>query len=257
MGRLRFDNRRALLFAAGVACNAAPVAHARTVVLNPAHDNTLIGPNGALSNGAGPGVFCGATSEFGPRRAVLQFAVFDSIPADSKIDHVRLRLHLNRSASGATEQALHRVLRSWGEAGSFSVGGGGALADSGDATWTFAYFDSVPWTAPGGDFVPAPSASADVDSAADYLWGDTPQLVADVQAWTDHPDSNFGWILIGDEKNVSAKRYDSRESTTPDFRPRLEIDFSPPTRVEPASWTRWKQRFRSRSPVSAPKQVKR
>ena len=41
-------------------------------------------------------------------------------------------------------------------------------------------------------------------------------MVADVQGWLDNPASNFGWLMLGDEStNLTAKRFDTRESTSP------------------------------------------
>jgi hypothetical protein len=255
----RFGPRldRAAILLAGVLC-WGPTADARRVVVPATKDNTLFGPfNGAFSNGVGPSVFSGATGGFGVRRALLQFGVADSLPARAQIDSVRLRLYLNRTSSGVFTHKLHRLLHDWGAAGSRSTGGGGDFAQPGDATWSHAFYDSVTWNTPGGDFESVASAAAVVDAIGDYFWGPTPQLAADVQNWVDHPDSNFGWILIGNESIRSAKRFDSRESVSPELRPELVIDFSPPTGTEAQSWSRIKQMFRRDPATAAKKQVKR
>lgn len=235
----------ALALALAVLCCSVAAAHARRVIIVASRDNTLFGPfSGAFSNGAGASLYCGATRDFGPRRALLQFALTDSLPIHVRIDSVRLRLHLNRTTTGAFTQTVHRLVRDWGEAGSVSPGGGGALAQPGDATWTHAFYDTAPWAVPGGDFVPTPSAAAVVDSVVrDYFWGSTPELVADVQAWADAPSANFGWILIGDESVTSAKRFDSRESPVVEARPELIVDYSIVSAVEARSWSWMKQQF--------------
>ena len=248
-------DRTAILRAVFLCAVTAATADARRVTVAASKDNTLFGPfNTAFSNGAGPGLFSGATRSFGPRRALLQFALTDSLPANVRIDSVRLRLHLNRASSGVFTHTLHRLLGDWGEAGSISLGGGGALAQPSDATWSHAFYDSVAWSAAGGDFAAAPSAAAAVDSLpGDYFWGSTPGLVADVQAWADQPGTNFGWILIGDESGTSAKRFDSREGAVPSLRPELIIDFSPASPVEIKSWSWAKQRLSRRAVAPSPK----
>lgn len=242
---------------AGLWC-VAGVADARRMVVPAARDNTLFGPfNSELSNGSGPGVFSGSTRGFGTRRALLQFALTDSLPGQAQIDSVHVRLHLNRTSTGAFTHRLHRLQHDWGEAASFTTGGGGALAQPGDATWSHAFWDSLPWSTPGGDFEAAISAEAVVDSIGDYFWGSTPQLVADVQAWVNDPATNFGWILIGDETTASAKRFDSRESATLELRPELVIDFSPPTHTAVQSWSGIKQMFKRGAAAAPRKQVRR
>lgn len=243
----------------GLLCCTAP-ADARRVIVPASKDNTLFGPfNTSFSNGAGPSVFAGATRDFGARRALLQFVLTDSVPPNVQIDSVRVRLHLNRTTSGAFTHTLHKLLQDWGEEGSISLGGAGALAFAGDATWSHAFFDSVAWNTPGGDFASAASAAAVVDSLPhDYFWGSTPALVADVQAWADDPAANFGWILIGDETGAgaSAKRFDARESVSPELRPELIIDYSPRTPVEVRSWSWAKQHLSRRGTAAAPKRGK-
>lgn len=235
--------------AAGVATIVclAPATGARRVVLTSTKDTTLHGPFGTqLSNGAGPSVFSGATQSFGVRRALLQFATLaDSLPAGAQVDSVQVQLHVDRAAAGSFVHRLHRVLADWGEAGSSSTGGGGAIAQAGDATWSHAFWETILWTTAGGDFATSASAQSTVGGIGDYTWGSTAALVADVQAWVDDSESNFGWILIGDEAQTSAKRFDSHESANAAGRPRLVVDFSPATAVLPVTWGAVKQLYES------------
>ena len=63
--------------------------------------------------------------------------------------------------------------------------------------------------------------------AGSYTWGSTPELVADVQSWADTPENNFGWIMIGDEVNMTnVKRFDSRNHANATVHPVLEIHYS-------------------------------
>ncbi|RMF61868.1 MAG: T9SS C-terminal target domain-containing protein, partial [Bacteroidetes bacterium] len=93
----------------------------------------------------------------------------------------------------------------------------------------FRFFDSTPWTTPGGDFDDTPSASTTVDGPGTYTWSST-NMVGDVQDWLERPEENFGWILLGEELvSRSARRFDSRESSTP---PTLTITYSMATASE-------------------------
>jgi serine protease len=54
-------------------------------------------------------------------------------------------------------------------------------------------------------------------------------MVADVQSWLDNPATNFGWLVLGDESTgTTAKRFDSRESTSP---PVLTIEYTEPSAI--------------------------
>ena len=52
-------------------------------------------------------------------------------------------------------------------------------------------------------------------------------MVADVQAWLNDPDTNFGWILIGNESDRQvAMRFNSRENSNEASRPVLEVQYT-------------------------------
>ena len=105
-------------------------------------------------------------------------------------------------------------------------GGGGAPATQGDATWLHTFFDTDLWQNPGGDFSDTVSASLEVAGIGSYTWGPTPEMRQDVQEWLDQPESNFGWVLVGDEDARGAtKRFDSRENSA-EVRPMLTIEFT-------------------------------
>jgi hypothetical protein len=106
-------------------------------------------------------------------RALLAFALADSIPAGSVVNAVTLTLHDNRTPPFSIPRpvTLHRVLADWGEGGSRSGvpgggnnqdGGQGAPAQVGDTTWVHTFFATGLWAHPGGDFVAAASASTEV-----------------------------------------------------------------------------------------------
>lgn len=203
-------------------------------------DNTLfdILADTLNSNGAGPYFFVGDNSQGNTRRGVVAFAVADSLPAGATIDSVELRLNSSQGQNNSPRMiAVHRLLADWGEGTSSSSGGGGARPAPGDATWLHRFFPDQFWTAPGGDFESAASASIQVTGTGFYSWRGT-AMAADVQAWLDQPASNHGWLVQGDESVVStARRFDSRENPVPTNRPVLIVHFTAPdVAVVPMTW---------------------
>lgn len=212
-------------------------AGAESVSIVASRDNTLFqDAAGAVSNGSGPVFFVGSNSQGNVRRGLLRFDVAAAVPAKAIVDSVRLTLHLS-NASNTIERpvVLHRVLADWGEGSSSSSSGGGAASTAGDATWLHTFFPGVFWQSPGGDFVPSVSDSTLVNQPGFYAWSG-PGLAADVRLWLGGT-SNFGWLLQGDEATLSsARRFDSREHATPEFRPVLTIHYTPDVPVHPATW---------------------
>lgn len=222
----------ALLGFESVAGHVAGAEQKETVTIVATRDATLIeDPAGLLANGAGPALFAGRTGQAtnGTRRAVVHFELEDALPRNALIERVFLTLHLTPSNEIPAKVAIHRLLDDWSEGPSFSSGGGGAPAEAGDATWLHAVYDHRFWVLAGGQFVAAASADAVVADVDFYTWQSTPQLVADVRLWLKAPDRNFGWIIVGDEMvRQSVKRFDSRESTTAEFRPALTVEYRLP-----------------------------
>lgn len=205
----------------------ATEAHAVVQNFGSVRDNTIYS-EGTFSNGAGIYMFAGANAQNNLRRALVTFDV-SAIPAGSTINSVSLRLHMSRSLGGPYFISTHRLLADWGSAGSDATAneGMGAPAQTNDATWANAFHATVPWSTPGGDFVPAASDAQLVEGVNFYTWsGDG--MIADVQAWVNGTASNFGWALVGQEDTSgSAKRFDTRENSNTSFRPQLTIDYTP------------------------------
>jgi hypothetical protein len=124
--------------------------------------------------------------------------------------------------------SLHRVLEEWGEAGSAAGQGegGGAAAQTGDATWRNTFFPNDLWASLGGDFEPVASASTDVSGIGFYSWS-SPELLADVKLFHERSLRNHGWIVVGNEAVPRAKRFDTRENPIVGRRPQLTIEFEP------------------------------
>ncbi len=221
------------ILSSGIASDAA----AETIVLDASKDNNLINDStGSVSNGTGA-LFAGRTGGAGPGnlRALLAFDFATDIPAGATITDVELTLTVLQAGNGSDNESytLHRVDQDWGEGTSNAAGGAGSPSTTNDATWLHTFFDSAVWNTPGGDFNSTPSASTPVGDSGPVTWGSTADLVADVQAWVDGPNSNFGWILIGDEtRNASARRFGSRDDIS--FAPQLSVTYTN-TVPEPSS----------------------
>ncbi len=207
-------------------------ARAEVASVPASRDATVIeSADGTLGNGAGTSLFVGRTAQatFSIRRAVLFFDVAAAIQPGSTIEGAALTLSLAQANSGAVPAGLHRLESDWGEGPSIASGGTGAPAEPGDVTWTRAFFPDTLWSSPGGDFDPQARAVTEIDQPGLYSWGPTASMTADVQSWIEDPDSNHGWILLGDEQiTQSAKRFDSREAGDPLRRPVLVVEFTPP-----------------------------
>ncbi len=214
---------------------AASAASATTVQLSANKDNTLYQQaSGTLSNGAGSFFFAGNNGGGEIRRGLIAFDIQATVPHGAIISSVTLTLHMSQTTAGPQSVELHRVSADWGEGTSDASGGegGGAPSTTNDATWIHRFFNTVFWSAPGGDFSAAPGATQSVSDTAFYSWTGA-GLVADVQSWLDVPAGNFGWALVGNESAGStAKRFDSRQNAAANLRPVLTVDY---TRAVPAS----------------------
>lgn len=220
-------------------------ALAEFAFLRPEKDSTLLeDPSGALANGLGEAIFSGRINSTSRsiRRALLAFDVAAAVPPGSTVTGARLWLNLSTTSAGPVSIRLHRVQADWGEGASSSGGGGGAPSVPGDSTWVHRFYDDLFWSRPGGDFDPIPRGDAVVDQPGPYAWESTPEMVADLQSWLDHPETAFGWILLGDEtRPQTVKRFDSRQAPEEPSRPLLEIDFVPPCSPNPAGPGYWRR----------------
>jgi len=233
-------NRRTLValgIAAALISFEVSLASAGIVNINPSKDNTLYeydSLEGDRSNALGFHFFAGETGMNELRRGVLAFDIAGSVPPGSTITAVSLSVNMSRTPTSTVYvMELHKLLADWGEGTSVATGGegDGAPATPNDATWRHRFFDTIFWSAQGGDFSATVSASQMVGVVGQYTWSSA-QMVADVQGWLDNPASNFGWLMLGDETAIAtAKRFDTRESASP---PMLTIEFIRPPRVAPS-----------------------
>jgi hypothetical protein len=228
---MRSKTLLAAAVAAAISYAGTGLANADMISINPSKDNTLYEydpAEGDHSNGAGFHFFAGENGMGELRRGVLAFDIAGTIPAGSTILGVTLSMNMSRTpVSTAYTIELHKLLADWGEGTSQASGeeGDGAPATPNDATWRHRFYDTIFWSAQGGDFSATVSASQSVGVVGPYTWSSA-QMVADVQGWLDNSVSNFGWLVLGDEKPIlTAKRFDTRESASP---PVLTIQYRPP-----------------------------
>jgi hypothetical protein len=217
----------ALILTTALGWAAASSASAAMISIFPSKDNTLYEydpAEGDHSNGAGFHFFAGENGMGELRRGVVAFDIAGTIPAGSTITAVSLTMNMSMTPAGPETVELHKLLADWGEGTSHAPGGegDGAPATTNDATWRHRFFDTIFWAMEGGDFSATVSASQSVGPVGQYTWSSV-QMVADVQSWVNNPASNFGWLVLGDESVAgSAKRFDTRESSSP---PVLTIEY--------------------------------
>jgi len=216
--------------AASAVLGLAAAARADVVTIGASQDNTIYSESGAQSNGAGDYFFAGTTRDGFHRRGLISFDVAGSVPPGSLITNVSLTLYLSRTRTGDQTVSLHRAVAAWGEGTSNAGGeeGGGALATTGDATWTHRLYPATPWSANGGDYAGTASGSTVVGNGTGFFAWSSSGMTADVQAWLDGPASNYGWLVRMPEGTTRVtKRFNSRTNPDATRRPALTITFIP------------------------------
>lgn len=199
-----------------------------TLTLAPSADNTLYeSTSGNISNGKGTHIFAGKTKNGAIRRSLLKFDISGNLPPGATITEISLSLTMDQTIAGPQPASLHVLNRNWGEGSSTAdgEGGSGTTAQAGDATWLHTLFPGTLWSIPGGEFISQASSSTQVGGDGPYTWA-SPQMIKDVQRWLDTPEVNFGWCLLGNENlATTAKRFASREASSPGQRPKLTITY--------------------------------
>ena len=180
------------------------------------------------ANGAGVGMVVGNTNKGLTRRGLIKFDIAAAIPRDSSINDATLTLHVDKTVAGPVEISLHPVLNDWGE-GTSAVpaegGGVGAATTPDSATWNFRSFPAERWDTAGGDFSNVALASSVVNEVGQYNFTSF-RMSDQITDWLVSPETNFGWMLIGDESTrKTTKRFGTRES---EIQPVLTIDYDPP-----------------------------
>jgi len=213
---------------------------ADTLPLPASADTTLIGiaPNNNL--GAAEFFNSGFNGRGYESRALLSFDL-SAIPVGSTINAASLTLEVIRQpAEEPTDSyfAFYRMLKPWGEGTKTYPGispGMGSPATTGDATWNDRFYGmNAPWAAPGGaigiDFSANITAEVPIGGlfGSPYTVPGDAGLATDLQFWVDHPDQNFGWMLLTESTDFlhTARAFASREDSL-GRGPLLEVDYTP------------------------------
>ena len=198
-----------------VALALASSSRAGVISVAPAADTRISSLNPDTNFGAGTDFVVGAQGNNvagAINRALLQFPVAGSIPPGAVIRDATLSVNVWREPFSAVDSSfeLHRILTPWEES---------------QATWNISRA-GVLWTGPGGvagtDFAETPSSSQASGLANGPILFSN--LGSDVQNWLDHPEQNYGWVMLsGSEDNrFTARRIFSREGSPA---PVLQITF--------------------------------
>ena len=207
-------------------------SQAMVVELTPMIDNTMF-KDTDVSNGLGEFIFAGTTNKDVKKRALVKFDLNEAVPEGVTVDSVLLTLIPFKVKPGSTEIDVHRLTTEWGEGTSKASDGDGkgAPATNGDATWSFAKFNTDPWIKKGGDFDMESSTSNTVSEGTDATFRSI-RLTLDVNFWLQNPSNNFGWILIGDEsKTATSVKFGSRDHDNHETWPALKLYYTGTTSI--------------------------
>ncbi|HSH04726.1 MAG TPA: Ig-like domain-containing protein, partial [Anaerolineae bacterium] len=198
-----------------------------TLALTPTKDNTIyFDATGNLSNGQGDSLFVGENGFNLETRALLAFDVPSQLPSNAAIITASLRINVDTPSERSLSLNLHRLTGDWGEGASHAPNGegGGAAAQTGDATWLHQFYNTSSWSTPGGDFAPTVTANYFVPNNGVHTIT-SPQMITDIENWLTSPATNFGWILVNETGNDRAIRFHSRHNPSPEQRPTLTINY--------------------------------
>lgn len=226
--------RLALLAGALCISDCPRSAVAVSLTLTSSADSSLFEVSPTNNLGAQPWVHSGTTQN-GPRtRALIKFDL-TVLPTNTRVRSASVFLTVTKDSDEPAPNAsygLHRVFRPWGEGDNLATSkpgfGHGLPADPGEVTWQYCFYPTNAWTAPGGaegpDYSSVESSFCEITGLDTYEFPFSPELLADVQDWVDHPEVNFGWLLLCNTEDVrfTARRFASRED--PNEPPILELD---------------------------------
>jgi hypothetical protein len=189
------------------------------------------------SNGGHAYLYSGTILRDFRNRSLLRFDL-SGLPPAVRVESAELELTIEGGQGFVTNYTLHRMTSDWGEGetDSGTPGGQGTVAAEGDATWRSNFHNQSSWTSPGGDFTATPSADEDLEVDGNARFSSA-GLADDVNLWLEQPETNFGWILIGDEDEIkSARRFFSSEAPGQSTRPLLRLTLAEKAAAD-ASWT--------------------
>jgi len=219
-------------------CLFATRAHAVSVTNLASADASLIEVATNNNNGGQPWVLSGRTQNGTRNRGLFKFDL-TNVPTNAVVISAAVMLTVTHTPDEPPTNStfgLHRMLRPWGEGDNVATNkpgfGQGLPAGPGEVTWSHSFYPTNAWSVPGGaaevDFSSVESSFQFVSDEATYYFPFTPELLADVQYWVNHPEANHGWILISNDEDTifTARRFASRED--PNAPPSLEIEYLVP-----------------------------
>ncbi|MGZ8939172.1 MAG: DNRLRE domain-containing protein, partial [Limisphaerales bacterium] len=189
----------------------------KTIVLTPSMDTSIhsagtkpLGNASILSGRRGNGVV---------DRALLRFDL-GAIPTNAVVQSAHVEMTVTKTPNSFPYTFhLHRMITPWNI----------------DAGWLQAA-NGTEWAAPGGqpgtDFLTNSTSAVVGPGATGFkgLFGPSPEIQSDLQAWLQDRASNAGWILIcgSENESKSARHFGSSESQFP---ARLTITYAVPAPV--------------------------
>jgi len=189
---------------------------ALSVIVSTSSDATLFEGQGDVS--ASMDKFGVGMTDSGIRRGLLQFN-FSAVgfPSDIHVECVEIGLRVQMayeddySLHPTSDVSLYRVTTPWTttDTNDLTLTAGndlpvleGAKAANKDCTWTHSSYPSAKWNTPGGDYDRYQELSADaVDASGRHWFGSTRNARDVVQEWLDGSAPNYGFALVGPEKN--------------------------------------------------------
>lgn len=217
-------------------CMSAVVAYTHEgvvqIALPATADTTLFQTTPGNNLGGSDTLIVGANARGDRNRALVRFDLRGPVPTNAAVLAVSVSFNVVNANSNAppVTLALHRLLRSWSEG--TKTGNNGAPAGAGESTWNHRSTPDQAWSQPGAaardDFAATASASVEVTSLGEIVFSGSTQLALDVQHWIEHPEENFGWLLVSDAEAVpqSTRRLASRENTN--HPPALHLEYKVP-----------------------------
>jgi hypothetical protein len=206
---------------------------ADVIKLRAAEDTTLFQTSPKNNLGANATLVVGTTAQGMKSRALIRFELSTNLPPGAIIQTATVRVEVVKAPSTLPVSStfdLRRVLVDWGEGKKSD-----SPAGTNEASWVARFAPSNLWSAPGGsvgtDYSPTMSAKKQVGGPGTYNFVSTSNLVADVQFWVDHPESNLGWVLMTESEITpkTARRIASREAGSSG--PTLSIQYLSPCRI--------------------------
>ena len=213
-------------------------------------------PEGKLCNSDGYFLLAGKLNyvekseyaKISSRRILLKFDVAANLPTEAQITSAKLTLRLLKIPKEVSNEEtffLHRVLADWGELDSQPEGarrepksqgetgdgesdgeGQGIEAISGESTWLYRKYDTERWQCAGGDYSKEASAVTTVGSEESTVSCSSDAMVEDIKAWLQAPESNYGWIILGNETSPkTARGFANQRFPTTWMRPKLTIEY--------------------------------